>query len=100
MSAFDTIVESIDGEFISNIPIRNYMYQGQTPQSFNIKLLMEYYNSLTDDEKNILTDACKIFVMKGSKVKIVPGEVYNIKITTLHDLKLSNAILMERINND
>ena len=31
----------------------------------------------------------------GTQV-IYQGEVYNIKITTLHDLKLSNAILVER----
>ena len=41
-------------------------------------------------------DACKAFVIKGEEVKLVEGEVYNIKITTLHDLKLSNAILVER----
>lgn len=95
--AADTIVESVDGEFISNIPIRNYMYQGQTPQSFKINKLLSLYESLNDEEKEILTDACKIFVMKGQKVKIVSGEIYNIKVTTQHDLKLSNAILKELI---
>ncbi len=94
--ATDTIVESIDGKVISNIPDRKTMYQGQTPQSFNIKKLVKLYNELTDEEKDILTDACKIFVIKKKKVNLVDGEVYNIKITTMHDLKMANAILMER----
>ncbi len=96
--ATDTIVESSDGKSLSNIPVRNNMYQGQTPQSFNIKKLMNVFESLTEKEKEILTDACKAFVLKGETVSLVQGEVYNIKITTLHDLKLSNAILAERTN--
>ena len=94
--ATDTIVESKDGEFLSNIPERKIMYQGQTPQTFNIKKLMKTYESLTEEEKDILTDACKIFVMKKGKVKIVMGEVFNVKVTTMHDYKICNAILMER----
>lgn len=96
IEATDTIVESKDGNLISNIPVRSEMYQGQTPQTFNLKKLMDLFENLTEEEKDILTDACKAFVIKGEEVKLVEGEVYNIKITTLHDLKLSNAILVER----
>lgn len=100
IAATDTIVESVEGKFISNIPVRSMMYQGQTPQSFNIKKMINVFDSLTKEEQEILTDACKAFVIKGEKVALVNGEVYNIKVTTLHDLKLSNAILAEGINND
>lgn len=98
--AVDTIVEAKDGQFISDIPIRDNMYQGQTPQSFNIKKFVELYNELTDEEKKVLSDACKIFIIKGYKVKIVLGEVSNIKITTLYDLKIANAILKGTDKND
>ena len=98
IEATDTIVESTDSEFISNIPERKFMYQGQTPQSFNIKELVKVYESLKEEEKEILTDACKMFSLKKKKVKIVKGETYNIKITNIHDLKIANAILMERGN--
>ena len=97
--AFDTIVESVDGNVISNIPRRDFMYQGQTPQSFNIKELTTLYNSLSDDEKQILTDAAKIFVVKGKNVKLVQGEVFNMKITTPYDLKLANALVRDDIND-
>ena len=76
------------------------MYLGQTPQSFNIIKLMELYNSLNDEETLILTDACKIFVMKNKNVKIVKGEEFNIKITRPFDMKLSNAILSVGKEND
>ncbi len=89
----DTIVESINAETINSVPVRKNLYLGQTPQSFNILNFIELYDSLSDEEKEVLTDACKIFVIKNKQVKIVDGENYNIKITTPFDLKLAEAIL-------
>jgi 2-C-methyl-D-erythritol 4-phosphate cytidylyltransferase len=93
--ATDTIVESVDGEIIKDIPLRDNFYQGQTPQSFKINKLYELINDLSDNETNILTDACKIFVLKGEDVHLVKGEITNIKITYPYDLKLANTILKE-----
>ena len=92
--ATDTIVEG-DGEAITAIPDRRRMYQGQTPQSFKAKLLRDTYNSLSGDEKEILTDAAKILVMKGIKVKLIQGETFNIKITYPYDLKIARSLLDE-----
>ena len=91
--ATDTIVESVNNNTIESIPVRDYYYQGQTPQSFNIKKLFNLINSLTEEETNILTDACKIFTLKDEDVYLVEGEVTNIKITYPYDLKLANTIL-------
>lgn len=98
IEAIDTIIRSEDQEFISEIPVRDTMFQGQTPQSFNIRRLVEHYSALDYKEKGILTDACKIFALKGEKVKMVRGEVFNIKVTTPYDLKVANAIIQERIS--
>ena len=92
--ATDTIVEG-DGTAITAIPDRRRMYQGQTPQSFNAKLLRDTYNSLSDSEKEILTDAAKILVMKGKEVRLVQGETFNIKITYPYDLKIARSLLDE-----
>ncbi len=51
ITATDTIITSNDGEQIQSIPIRSEMYQGQTPQSFNINLLRNSYNALSVEEK-------------------------------------------------
>ena len=69
------------------------MYQGQTPQSFRAKRLREIYQSLTEEEREILTDACKICVQKNEPVHLVEGDVSNIKITYPHDLRVAEAIL-------
>ena len=91
--ATDTIVESKDNTMISQIPDRKTMYQGQTPQSFKAMHLRELYNGLTDEEKTILTDACKILVIKGEKVHLVEGEESNIKITYPYDLRVAESLL-------
>ncbi len=98
--ASDTIVESGDGEKISFIPDRKKMYQGQTPQSFKAKKLKTVFETLTKDEKAVLTDACKIFTMKGEPVYLVEGEVFNIKITYPYDLKVAGVLLEGAISDD
>ena len=82
--ATDTIVESQNGLQISSIPQRSLMYQGQTPQSFK---------ALKLKEKDILTDAAKIFIMKGEPVALVDGETHNIKITYPYDLRIAKSLL-------
>lgn len=93
IAATDTIVESMDHEVITSIPDRSKMYQGQTPQAFKAKQLRDVYESLTKEEKDILTDACKILVLKGYKVHLVEGEVFNIKITYPYDLRVAETLI-------
>ncbi|HCY6571636.1 TPA: D-ribitol-5-phosphate cytidylyltransferase [Staphylococcus aureus] len=100
VDAIDTIVTSKDNQTIDAIPVRNEMYQGQTPQSFNINLLKESYAQLSDEQKSILSDACKIIVETNKPVRLVKGELYNIKVTTPYDLKVANAIIRGGIADD
>jgi 2-C-methyl-D-erythritol 4-phosphate cytidylyltransferase len=72
------------------------MYQGQTPQSFKILKLKELYNKLSKEEKEILTDAAKIFIINDENVFLVNGEVTNVKITYPYDLRVANSILKEK----
>lgn len=54
IEAIDTIVMSKDKQNIHSIPVRNEMYQGQTPQSFNIKLLQDSYRALSSAQRNLI----------------------------------------------
>ena len=93
VAATDTIVTSEDGKVISSIPNRTNMYQGQTPQSFKVNLLYDLYNDLKEEERETLTDACKICVFRGYPVEMIKGEVSNIKITTVSDYKIAIAMV-------
>ena len=70
------------------------------PQTFRIGWFEHDYNALSDDQKKILTDACKIFILAGRSVHIVKGDSYNMKITTPFDLRLAEAIVAEELSND
>ena len=91
--ATDTIVQSADGEVITAIPNRAEYYQGQTPQSFNALRLKELFKELAEEEKSILTDACKILVLKGEPVALVRGDVSNMKITYTNDMRIARAMM-------
>ena len=91
--ATDTIVRADDNEIISDIPDRSKLYQGQTPQSFKAKELRDTYMALTEEEKEILTDAAKIYVMKGKDVHLVRGEAFNIKVTYPYDLTVAEVLM-------
>ncbi len=91
--ATDTIVESQNHQVISQIPDRSTLYQGQTPQTFHALKLKRIYESLTEDEKAILTDACKILVIKGEPVHLVEGDASNIKITYPADIRMAETLI-------
>lgn len=87
VEAVDTIIMTRDGKTVSAVPDRSTMYHVQTPQTFSALKLRELYNSLTDAEKDTLTDCSRIFIYKNEKVAIVKGDRENIKITFPDDVK-------------
>lgn len=96
IAAEDTIVNIEDG--IVNIPVRDYYYQGQTPQSFQINEYLKQNEKLSSDLRAELTDVVKIFTStSGADLKIynVIGEKSNFKITTPYDLKIANFLIKE-----
>ena len=91
--ATDTIVQSVNATSIAWIPDRSEYYQGQTPQSFNICRLKELFGELDQADEASLTDACKIFVLKGEPVALVRGDEANIKLTYAHDMRIARALM-------
>ena len=98
--AVDTIVISEDGRQISDIPNRAAMYYGQSPQTFRVRLLKEVYNTLTEEEKQTLTDACKILSLRNHPVHLVKGEYTNLKITTPGDYLVAQGFIQAGIYSD
>ena len=92
LPAVDTIAVSECGSFIKEIPNRQHMYQVQTPQSFNLILLKNCFESLGCKTAEY-TDTCSICAAMGVKIRMVFGEPKNIKITTPFDLVIARAIL-------
>lgn len=91
-SATDTVVLSKNGSEIDAVLNRNEVYNGQTPQSFNMKQLKNLYNALDSEQKKLLTDACRIFASAGLAVHFAKGDSSNIKITTKSDLIIAESL--------
>ena len=92
LQCVDTVVSSQDGETVDGSLDRSKLYRAQTPQSFDITLLDEYYNRLDESRKSRLTDTCSIFTEAGHKIHIIPGDTVNIKITTDSDLIIAKLL--------
>lgn len=91
----DTVIVSSDGNTASLVPDRATLFRAQTPQSFKADLFRKCFEKLTDEEKESLTDAGKVFTLCGEKVHLLKGDSNNIKITYPLDLKIAEVILNE-----
>ena len=91
--ATDTILYSENNMTISNTLVRAGLWHAQTPQSFRISAMLTAYEKLDEVQRSRLTDVCGIFTAAGEEIRIVGGDVSNIKLTTPFDLKLAEAIL-------
>ena len=72
---------------------RENLIRNNQEDIFKVNEFINVYNSLSEGEKTILTDATKVYVMREKKVALVEGESYNIKITTKYDLKMANLMI-------
>ena len=73
---------------------RRQLYLAQTPQVFKRKLLLERYRKL-GKTASLATDEAALFDGSKTRVSIVLGDPFNLKITTPFDLKLAEGYLKE-----
>jgi 2-C-methyl-D-erythritol 4-phosphate cytidylyltransferase len=76
--------------FVTETLLRNTLWEVQTPQSFRRSLLDRAHKAMLCCEP---TDDAMLVEKMGVKVKIVPGDYKNIKITTAEDLALAEILL-------
>lgn len=93
IGAVDTVYVSEDEKYVTDVPERETMFLAQTPQTFNIKVLKDAYESLSGADKKNLTDGCKICTKAGVKVRMVEGHVSNFKVTTDTDYIFAQALV-------
>lgn len=86
-----TIKISDDGSFIKYTPKRKNLWEAQTPQVFDRKLIEKAYKGIKCNA--LFTDDAALVESMGMKVKIVRGSYNNIKITTKEDIKIAKALL-------
>ena len=93
IKASDTIIRSKDNEIISDIPNRNELYQGQTPQTFKFQIIKDAHEKALKEAIPNVTDDAKLVLSFGIDVHLVEGSAQNFKITTFDDLMMLKALL-------
>ena len=93
--AVDVVVPAVDtlvcveneGQFIQNIPNRNNLRRGQTPQAFYLEVIQEAYENALRDPEFVTTDDCGVVVkyLPTEPVFLVLGEESNMKLTNPED---------------
>lgn len=90
----DTVKIVNDKMYVDFTPNRDYVYNIQTPQAFDKKLIFAMYEEYIKSEFKV-TDDSQLFEFfdRDEPVKVVHGEYSNIKITTQEDIIFANAFL-------
>ncbi|HWW87138.1 MAG TPA: 2-C-methyl-D-erythritol 4-phosphate cytidylyltransferase [Vicinamibacterales bacterium] len=86
LSSRDTVKQGSEGLVVATLA-RESIFLAQTPQAFRRDVL-ERALSIVDEA----TDEATLAERAGYRVRLVPGETSNIKITTPDDLPLAEAI--------
>jgi len=87
----DTL-KRVESMTITGTVPREHLWQAQTPQVFRRDWLVEAYAK----RSGTVTDDAQLLEALGHAVVVVPGSVFNFKITTQDDLKLAEAVVKSR----
>lgn len=101
--ATDTIIEvNSEKSEIVDIPNRNYLYNGQTPQAFKLSIIDEAYKRALADSRFVTTDDCGVVLkyMPEIPIAVVNGEGFNMKLTHKEDLFLIDKLFQLKSIHD
>jgi 2-C-methyl-D-erythritol 4-phosphate cytidylyltransferase len=87
----DTLKRVVDGAITETIA-RAGLWQAQTPQAFRRDVLIAAHRRAIT-ERIVATDDGDLVERSGTRVEVVEGSTANIKITTLSDLAIVEAIV-------
>ena len=87
----DTVHVASPDLLIAQSPDRSTLWAAQTPQVFRADALRR-----ADDSSQEATDEASLVAAAGGTVRLVEGASDNIKVTTPTDLRLAEALLLDR----
>ena len=93
----DTVLLSGDGKVSDCVPDRSTVFLDQGPQTVRVRQFLSLVEKLTDEERTKYMEAGRLYIDRGFKVAIVPGDRNNFKLTTPFDLKLAESLIKEGV---
>lgn len=92
----DTTYTSHDGQWVDGLLDRSTLFAGQAPEGFHFWPYLELYRDTPVEALCAMSGSCQLPYSRGWKVKIIPGEQGNLKITYAGDLNTCEKRLLER----
>jgi 2-C-methyl-D-erythritol 4-phosphate cytidylyltransferase len=83
----DTVYMSEDGEQISALLERNRIFAGQAPEVFRLEAYYQANQDLLPDQILQINGSTEPAVLAGMKIRMIPGDERNFKVTTAEDLE-------------
>lgn len=91
----DTTYTSGDGRWVEGLLERSTLYGGQAPEAFHYWPYLALYRDTPEETLSAMSGSCQLPYSAGWRVKMIPGERENIKITYAADLKICKLLLEE-----
>ena len=85
--ATDTIIEVKESK-ITDMPIRDFLFQGQTPQGFHYDVIRKAHETISVET----TDDIRLAMEMGIECISVAGSQFNFKITSSNDLYMAERV--------
>lgn len=82
----DTVYLSENGQEISGLLDRKQIFAGQAPEAFRIGSYYRANQSLFPDRIRQMNGSTEPAILAGMKIRMIPGDERNFKITTREDL--------------
>lgn len=92
----DTIYYSADGQHIDRLMDRDKLWAGQAPEAFVFGKYLEAHEKTPREKLLAIKGSTEIAYQQGMKVKLIPGDPMNFKITTPEDLSNFISILKNK----
>lgn len=84
----DTIYKSGDGKWVDGLLNRALLYAGQAPEAFHYQMYLKLCLETPEEELSAMSGSSQLPHSRGWKVKLIPGELDNFKITYPSDLEI------------
>lgn len=89
----DTLIQVNSNNLIEDIPNRNLLKRGQTPQAFNLKIIRKAHELANKEDTVVVTDDCGLILKFNlCEIFVVEGDDFNYKITYPIDIFIADKL--------
>lgn len=94
---FDTVKDVDPDGRIVGTPVRSRLRAVQTPQAFDLGLILDAHRKAARDGRHDLTDDAAVAEYAGHDVFVFEGDPTNVKLTTSEDFRAAEARLLSSL---